>query len=95
MTRAILDIQARARRHTAAALKALAAIMKNEEAPAAARISAAQALLDRAWGKPTQPMSGDEDGDPINVLTRIERVIVPAKPAEQTGQVDAAPPAEG
>jgi hypothetical protein len=48
------DIRSLARSHTEAALKTLAGIMNQSEAPPAARVSAATALLDRGWGKPQQ-----------------------------------------
>jgi hypothetical protein len=70
------QINALARRHTRAAIKVLAAIMNQADGPATARVSAAQALLDRGWGKAAQPIAGDEDGLPV--LARIERVIVDA-----------------
>lgn len=50
--------------------------MNQDSAPAAARVQAAQALLDRGWGKATQPISGDDEGDEIKLVHRIERVIV-------------------
>jgi hypothetical protein len=34
-----------------------------ENAPPAARVSAASALLDRGWGKPAQPHTGEDDKD--------------------------------
>ena len=68
------QIKALARRHTRAAIKVLAGIMNQADGPATARVSAAQALLDRGWGKACQPLAGDEDG--LAVLARIERVIV-------------------
>ncbi len=37
---------------TVEAVDALVAIMRDRKAPAAARIQAATAILDRAWGKP-------------------------------------------
>lgn len=40
-----------ARAHTTEAVATLATIMKDPTAPPAARATAAQALLDRAWGK--------------------------------------------
>ena len=43
-----------AREHTADALLTLAAIMKDPNEPAAARVAAAQAILDRACGRPIQ-----------------------------------------
>lgn len=56
MAKAPAQIRSLARAHTESALRVLAGIMNQEEAPAAARVSAAQALLDRGWGKATQPV---------------------------------------
>ena len=71
---AVEVVRTLARRHSKAAVKVLAAIMNDEEGPATERVSAAQALLDRGWGKAAQPLAGEEGGLPI--LARIERVIV-------------------
>lgn len=73
-SKAAAGVRALARRHSKTAVKVLAAIMNNEEGPATARVSAAQALLDRGWGKAAQMLAGEEGGLPI--LARIERVIV-------------------
>lgn len=54
MAKALTDIRSLARSHTATALKTLAGIMQQDDAPPAARVSAACALLDRGWGKPSQ-----------------------------------------
>ena len=55
--RAAPDVQELARQHTPTAIAALvAALSKPRE-----RVPAAVALLDRGWGKPMQPVSG-EDG---------------------------------
>jgi hypothetical protein len=40
--------------HSRKAVKTLAAIMNEPRAPYAARVAAAEALLDRGWGKPKQ-----------------------------------------
>jgi hypothetical protein len=48
---------------TADAISTLAEIMRSPEHPAAARVSAANALLDRGHGKPKQPLTGGEDDD--------------------------------
>jgi hypothetical protein len=48
------DIKALARVHTETALHTLAKIMTTSDAPAAARVAAAQALLSRGWGQPEQ-----------------------------------------
>lgn len=74
MAKAPAQIKSLARAHTETALKVLAGIMNQTEAPAAARVSAAQAILDRGWGKPTQPIAGDDDAPPIT--QRIVREIV-------------------
>lgn len=75
MAKTPTKIASLAREHTETALNVLAGIMRQEEAPHSARVSAATALLDRGWGKPSQPISGDED-NPLNLIHRIERVIV-------------------
>jgi hypothetical protein len=54
VAKAATDIRSLARTHTESALKVLAGIMNQHEAPPAARVSAATALLDRGWGKPSQ-----------------------------------------
>lgn len=43
-----------AREHTQDAINTLASICKTPTEPAAARVSAAQHLLDRGWGRPKQ-----------------------------------------
>jgi hypothetical protein len=50
--RVILTVRDIAREHTEEAIKTLAAIMRDESAPAAARISACTELLNRAHGRP-------------------------------------------
>lgn len=66
MSKAPIEIKSLARAHTETAIRTLAGIMNQEEAPAAARVQAANSLLDRGWGKAVQVMSG-EDGGPIKV----------------------------
>ena len=48
------DVKQLARGYTAEAIETLANVMRNDEAPAAARVTAASTILDRAWGKPPQ-----------------------------------------
>jgi hypothetical protein len=59
--RAALDVQELARAATPAAIAALVAALANPRE----RVSAAVALLDRAWGKPTLPLAGDAAAAPI------------------------------
>lgn len=68
------ELRSLARTHTEAAIRTLKAIMNQPKSPAAARVAAAQALLDRGWGKATQPISGDAE-NPLKIET-IERVII-------------------
>ena len=49
--RAITEIRSLARSHTRTALNVLVGIMRSKDATAAARVSAANAILDRGWGK--------------------------------------------
>ena len=52
----ITDVKAAARSLTATALQTLVDAMQSEKAPWAARVAAANAILDRGWGKPTQAL---------------------------------------
>ena len=70
----LADIETLARAKTEAALNVLAAIMFRETANAFARVAAANAILDRGWGKPVQPLA--TDARPRELLQRIERIIV-------------------
>lgn len=74
MAKASVDIRSLARSHTVTAVRTLAGIMQEKKCPAAARIAAATALLDRGWGKPTQPISGDDE-NPLQIGV-IELVAV-------------------
>lgn len=80
MAKAPTEIKSLARSHTETALRTLAGIMEQADAPPAARVAAANSLLDRGWGKPTQPIAGDEDSGPIQ-FTRIE--LVGVRPSTQ------------
>jgi hypothetical protein len=53
------DVQELARQHTAEAVETLTSIMLNPDAAPAARVAAANAILDRGYGKPPQHISGE------------------------------------
>ncbi len=76
----IRTLRALARAHTPEAIKTLLSIMRNKRTAASARVSAACALLDRAYGKPTQTLEHDmpvlEKDSPINVLVTARQVAV-------------------
>ncbi|WP_321576383.1 hypothetical protein [Bradyrhizobium barranii] len=73
--RTMTEIKSLARTHTVHAVNTPVKIMLDKNAPAHARVSAANAILDRGWGKPLQPIA-NEDGKPLEFIHRIERVIV-------------------
>jgi hypothetical protein len=70
MAKSLTEIRSLARSHTKTALNVLVGIMRSKDATAAARVSAANAILDRGWGKATQPV-GNDDG-PLELIHRIE-----------------------
>ena len=60
--------------YTAESIRVLASIMRQPEHSDAARIQAANILLDRGWGKPPQAHTGEGDGDiRISIRQIIER----------------------
>jgi hypothetical protein len=74
MAKTLTEIRSLARSHTRTALNVLVGVMRSKDATAAARVSAANAILDRGWGKATQAI---ETGDgTLELIHRIERVIV-------------------
>jgi hypothetical protein len=73
--RAITEIRSLARSHTRTALNVLVGVMRSKDATAAAKVSAANAILDRGWGKATQAIENGTDGA-LELIHRIERVIV-------------------
>ena len=74
MAKPLTDIRSLARSYTEMAIQTLAGVAQNGQSESA-RVAAAEALLSRGWGKPPQPISGDEE-NPFEILHRIERVIV-------------------
>ena len=57
--KALADVIELARTHTPDAINRLAHIVRDDAAPPAAQVAASMALLDRAWGKPVQPLDAD------------------------------------
>lgn len=85
-TPTLAQIRSLARSKTEAAINVLAAIMFRETTNAFARVSAANALLSWGWGKPMQPLATDES--PLELIHRIERVIVHSDSASMVPQID-------
>ncbi len=70
MAKALADIRSLARSHTETALNVLAGIMCEKTSPAAARVAAAEALLNRGWGKAPQAVTGENGEGPAELLIR-------------------------
>ena len=69
--KATADVKAVAGSYTTAALETLAEIMQDATAPHSARVSAANALLDRAVGKPRQELEhAGSEKEPLEILIR-------------------------
>ena len=56
------EIREMARAASPEALQALIDVTQDSKAPHAARVTAADKILDRTWGKPAQPIDGDGQG---------------------------------
>jgi len=82
--RTLTEIRSIARSHTRTAINVLAGIMRSKDATPAARVSAANSILDRGWGKVAQPSDHRNDG-PIELIHRIERVIVDPENSDREG----------
>ena len=74
MGKSLTEIRSLARSHTRTALNVLVRIMRSKDATAAARVSAANAILDRGWGKAPQAIQNGDGA--LELIHRIERVIV-------------------
>lgn len=69
-----MRIKELAKEKTELALNTLAYICESGESESA-RVSAAEALLNRGWGKPTQPISGDDEAPPIALTEIVIRAV--------------------
>ena len=69
------DIRSLCRAYTGEAVRSLAAIMRQVDAPPGARIQAISILMDRGWGKAVQ-MIGTEDSEPLTIVVR--QILRPA-----------------
>jgi hypothetical protein len=74
LNKATADIREAAQEYTGEALQVLAEVMRSTEHPAAARVSAASAILDRGHGRPKQ--SVDVDANVRAAIQKIELVGV-------------------
>jgi hypothetical protein len=68
------EVEELARRHTTAAVETFVSIMTDPKAPPATRLSAANALLDRGYGKPSQHSTGEGGSNFIRFITAPENL---------------------
>src|SRR5262249_43309271 len=73
-----VDIRSYARKFTVEAVETLAHVMRQPKAPPAARVMAANALLDRGWGKAAQLVAVDGE---IRQLVEVKLNVVHASQA--------------
>ena len=79
------EIRSLARSHTRISFRALVGVLRSKDATPAARVAAANAILDRGWGKAVQ--DGGDDAV-LQLIQRIERIIV--HPKDSGGEVSSA-----
>lgn len=82
--KATADIKEAASAYSDAALKVLVRVMNDGGAPAAAQVAAANAVLDRAYGKPKQSMDVDAKGlGPVSVTYVTNGQPAPAPSSDE------------
>lgn len=79
------EIAEMAKDHAQAALQVLVSVANSAKSPAAARVSAATAILDRGYGKPRQ--SVEVDGSFAGAFT-VQYVTAPKGPAPTPSDED-------
>jgi hypothetical protein len=77
------EVQALAREYTAEAVETLRDIMRDKEAAPAARSYAANAILDRGYGKPSQTVNMTGIDKPPDQMTDAELMVIASQPDEQ------------
>jgi hypothetical protein len=85
------DVQAIAREHTPEAIRTLVRVLSSKNERAA--VAAATALLDRAWGKPLQPLRDESGNTPVvqhllaaQIISRELVLELASQPAPATAQ---------
>jgi hypothetical protein len=85
----VAEVKELARAHTGEAIETLVSIMTNPKSAPAARVSAANALLDRGYGKPPQHITGE--GGPSYVV-RVPEVAKSVEEWEASIKAELRPP---
>ena len=85
MAKAPIDIRSLARTHSKAAITTLASIMYEPKCKASDRINAAEALLNRGYGKATQPVGLADDAR--MQISEIKLVIIDTARTQQQSNI--------
>jgi hypothetical protein len=72
--KAIVEVMAVAQANSALAISTLAEIARNKKQPAAARVAASVAILDRGWGRPMQRQEIAVSADLARALERLRGI---------------------
>lgn len=76
------EVQTLARQSTAEAVETLRDIMRDKKAPPAARVTAANSILDRGYGRPSQTINSGGRDTPLEQLSDAELNAIAAGPDE-------------
>ena len=87
----IAEVKELAREYTGKAVETLVSIMSDPKAPPAARVSAANALLDRGYGKPPQHLTGESG---TSYVVRLPEVAKSAEEWEASVRAERGLPSE-
>lgn len=93
--KATASVRDAAQAFTNDALETLASIMRNEKEPAAARVAAANAILDRGHGKPKQSVEASgPGGEPIKTesVTRLDVSDLTTEQLRALASINLGPP---
>jgi len=85
----VAEVKELAREHTAEAIQTLVSIMNNPKSAPAARVSAANALLDRGYGKPPHHITGESG---ISYVALLPEVAKSAEEWEASVKAELRPP---
>ena len=88
------EVQALAREYTKQAIETLRDIMRDKKAPHAARGYAANSILDRGYGRPSQTISSTGRDKPPDQMTDAELLAIAAQPDDDDLVTLSLPPIE-
>jgi len=83
--KAIIEVAAAARERTLEAIETLTTIMRDKKATASARVTAANVLLERGWGKAPQSISIKRNPGEMGAMTDDELFAIAAGIDTETG----------